>query len=152
MIIKNVQFLDENESDVIKLKEIVYKPYDRKTLKEVLKFLKNEDKKTTFIKYKGWLVTFLKGDQIGILTGLQSLYILDNDIAQTQLSKKKIKDTTVAEILNGDERRELVKLIKKHYYDKTRSDQLNEDIINKLVINLNDDLITHFKIYKTYKR
>lgn len=133
---------------MIKLEEIIYKPYDRKTLKKVLKFLKNEDKKTTYIIYKGWLVTFLKKDKIGILTGLQSLYILDDDIAQTQLSQKQIKDTTVAEILDGDERRELLKLIKNHYYDKTRNEKLNEDIINKLLINLNDDLITHFKTYK----
>lgn len=133
---------------MIKLEEIIYKPYNRKTLKKVLKFLKNEDKKTTYIIYKGWLVTFLKEDKIGILTGLQSLYILDDDIAQTQLSQKQIKDTTVAEILNGDERRELLKLIKNHYYDKTRNEHLNEDIINTLLINLNDDLITHFKTYK----
>lgn len=133
---------------MIKLEEIIYKPYDRKTLKKVLKFLKNEDKKTTYIIYKGWLVTFLKEDKIGILTGLQSLYILDDDIAQTQLSQKQIKDTTVAEILDGYERRELLKLIKNHYYDKTRNDHLNENVINKLLINLNDDLITHFKTYK----
>lgn len=130
------------------MKKLIYKPYDRKTLKRIIKFLKNEDKKMTFIVYKGWLITFLKDNKIGILTGLQSLHIMDNEIAQTQLSFKQVKDTTVAEILNGDERYKLLKLIKNHYYEKTRNKNLNDERINDLIINLNDDLITHFKACK----
>lgn len=119
---------------------MIYLPHKKRSLKKVLKSLRQVDKQTSFIYYKGWLITFSSYELIGVLTGVYEININDDDeISMTRLSRDKIKNIKLAKILNSKELDKLTKMIREHYYLKHR-ERASFDKIQQLIHDYNEEL------------
>ena len=118
---------------------MIYLPHKKRSLKKVLKSLQQVDKQTSFIYYKGWLITFSSYELIGVLTGVYEININDDEISMTRLSRDKIKNIKLAKILNSKELNKLTKMIREHYYLKHRV-RASFDKIQQLIYDYNEEL------------
>lgn len=119
---------------------MIYLPHKKRSLKKILKSLQRVDKKTSFIYYKGWLITFSSYESIGVLTGVYEININDNDeILMTQLSSDEIKSIKLAKTLNSKELDKLTKMIREHYYLKHRV-KASFNKVQQLIYDYNDEL------------
>ena len=119
---------------------MIYLPHKKRSLKKVLKSLQRVDKQTSFIYYKGWLITFSSYESIGVLTGVHEININDDDeILMTRLSRDKIKNIKLAKILNSKELDKLTKMIREHYYLKHK-ERASFNKVQQLIYNYNEEL------------
>lgn len=118
---------------------MIYLPHKKRSLKKILKSLQRVDKQTSFIHYKGWLITFSSYESIGVLTGVHEININDDEISMTRLSSDKIKNIKLAKILNSKELDKLTKMIREHYYLKHR-ERASFDKIQQLIHDYNEEL------------
>lgn len=118
---------------------MIYLPHKKRSLKKVLKSLRQVDKQTSFIYYKGWLITFSSYALIGVLTGVYEININDDDILMTRLSSDEIKSIKLAKTLNSKELNKLTKMIREHYYLKHRV-RASFDKLQQLIDNYNEEL------------
>lgn len=118
---------------------MIYLPHKKRSLKKVLKSLQRFDKQTSFIYYKGWLITFSSYELIGVLTGIYEININDDDILMTRLSSDEIKNIKLAKILTSKELDKLTKMIREHYYLKYR-ERASFDKVQQLIHNYNEEL------------
>lgn len=118
---------------------MIYLPHKKRSLKKVLKSLRQVDKQTSFIYYKGWLITFSSHESIGILTGVYEININDDDISMTRLVSDEIKSIKLAKILNSKELNKLTKMIREHYYLKHR-ERASFNKIQQLIYDYNEEL------------
>jgi len=119
---------------------MIYLPHKKRSLKKVLKSLRQVDKQTSFIYYKGWLITFSSYELIGVLTGVYEININDDDeISMTRLSSDEIKSIKLAKTLNSKELDKLTKMIREHYYLKHR-ERASFNKVQQLIYNYNEEL------------
>lgn len=118
---------------------MIYLPHKKRSLKKVLKSLQQVDKQTSFIYYKGWLITFSSYELIGVLTGVYEININDDEISMTRLSSDEIKNIKLAKILNSKELNKLTKMIREHYYLKHRV-RASFDKLQQLIYDYNEEL------------
>lgn len=125
---------------------MIYLPHKKSSLKKVLSYLKQFDKYTSYIWYKGWLITFSNDENIGILTGIHDLCIEDNELSLNQLSMHQIQKVKLAKVLNERERMKLISLIKDHYYAKHQI-RASYDKLKDIIISYNEELLEYQLIH-----